>query len=33
LTKYIDKQINVKFNGGRESTWFPRPLPIPKVTD
>ena len=23
MTKYIDKQINVKFNGGRESTLFP----------
>jgi hypothetical protein len=30
LTKYIDKQINVKFNGGRESTLFPRLLPIPE---
>jgi U6 snRNA-associated Sm-like protein LSm7 len=21
LTKYLDKQVNVKFNGGRESEW------------
>ena len=27
LTKYMDKEINVKFNGGREGTLYPTPKP------